>query len=512
MADPHLVLLHPPSTYDYGAEGRVYGLLASSIPSSARYEYFPIGFLSILEYLKRNGFSTRIVNLAAKTRRGGFRVDKLISSLRPMAFGIDFHWLVHVDGALHTCRMVKRFHPETPVIVGGLSASYYHKDVIRYPYVDYVLRGDSTEEPLLGLLRGIDCKGDLSKIPNLTWKRGGEIRVNPLSHLPETLDGVFDYRNLLSSVFRYRDLTGNLLTGVDWPVNFASMLLFCRGCTLRCPTCGGSNWALGRRKLALKEPATIAEELSAIQRFSPFYVALFGDIRQGDSNGLLEAIKRKRIRNSLGFELFWMAKREFFKEISRSCSRFQIRISPETYKESIRRLFGKDYDNEALEKTIRYALEFGAEKVWLFFMVGLPHQTRQHVRDTLESVRDLLDRFSKTFPRRIEVFISPLEPFIDPGSPAFESPSKYGYRLLFRSLEDHRKAVRSSTWRDVLNYETEAMSRAELVDVSYEAAIKMQELRRDFGLERNRVAARNIERWTKEKLTIRSSVASHQVC
>ncbi len=499
MADPHLILLHPPSTYDYHTHRRVYGLLAGSIPSSPLYEYFPLGFLSILEYLKRHGFSTRIVNLAAKAKSRRFRVGRFISSLNPQAFGIGFHWLVHANGALETCRMVKRHHPHTPVILGGLSASYYHEDLIKYPYVDYVLRGDSTEEPLLGLLRCIDGKGDLARVPNLTWKKGDDIRVNRLSYLPERLEAVFNYQNLLSSVFKFRDLTGNLLTGVDWPVNFASMLLFCRGCTLRCATCGGSNWALGRKKLALKEPETIAEELSVIQRFSPFYVALFGDIRQGDAEGLLRAIKRRKIRNSLGFELFWGADRGFLKRISECCSRFQIRISPETHNEEIRRSFGKSYDNESLEQTVRYALESGAEKVWLFFMVGLPHQSRTDVRGTLKYARALLERFGRSYPERIEVFISPLEPFIDPGSPAFRNPSRYGYRLLFRSLEDHRKAVKSPTWRDVLNYETPAMSREELVDVSYEAAIEMEELRRDFGLDKRREARQKIDRWTEEK-------------
>jgi hypothetical protein len=49
-------------------------------------------------------------------------------------------------------------HPDKPIIFGGLSSSYYHKDLIKYPQVDYVLRGDSVEEPLHRLLAKIKEK------------------------------------------------------------------------------------------------------------------------------------------------------------------------------------------------------------------------------------------------------------------------------------------------------------------------------------------------------------------
>ena len=48
--------------------------------------------------------------------------------------------------------MVKRHHPDTPIIFGGFSSTYFHEELIRYPFVDYVIRGDSAEEPLRQLM------------------------------------------------------------------------------------------------------------------------------------------------------------------------------------------------------------------------------------------------------------------------------------------------------------------------------------------------------------------------
>ncbi len=502
---PHLILLHPPSLYDFRQKRTNWGLIGGTIASSPIFEYFPIGFLSIMDFLERNGFSVRIVNLAVKMKgHPKFAVEKFIRGLDPMAFGLDLHWLVHAQGSLEVAKIVKRVHPQTPMILGGLSASYYHRDLIKYPFVDYVLRGDSTEGPLLELLRCIESGKSPHRVPNLTWKENDKTHTNPFSYLPEELHIMINYKSLLKSIFKYRDLRGNLLTGTRWPMKFASALITCRGCLLRCVTCGGSNWALGRKKIGQRSPQIIAKEMDIISHFSPFDIVLYGDIRMGNSEELLEAIRKKRVKNRVKYELFWGAKLEFLKKIGSATPRFVISLSPETHDERIRKFFGKNYSNESLEETIKNALKAGAAKVQLFFMIGLPHQTRKSVHQTIDYAETLLERYKKRYPQRIEPVIAPLEPFIDPGSPAFENPERYGYRLLFRSLEDHIEAITSPEWKLMLNYETESMSREEIVDVSYEAVMKMKELRLRFGLDRKGPAERRIKELEKERKEVKN--------
>ena len=61
---PDLVLLHPPSVYDFRQKTILYGPVSDLIPSSPVFEMYPIGFASIAEYLGRAGYQVRIVNLA----------------------------------------------------------------------------------------------------------------------------------------------------------------------------------------------------------------------------------------------------------------------------------------------------------------------------------------------------------------------------------------------------------------------------------------------------------------
>jgi predicted ATP-dependent protease len=78
--------------------------------------------------------------------------------------------------------------------------------------------------------------------------------------------------------------------------------------------------------------------------------------------------------------------------------------------------------------------------------------------------------------------IAPLAPFIDPGSAIFEDPQRYGYRLFYRTLAEHRQAMRQPSWQHCLNYETEWMTRADIVHATYDAAERLVALKARHGL------------------------------
>jgi len=152
----------------------------------------------------------------------------------------------------------------------------------------------------------------------------------------------------------------------------------------------------------------------------------------------------------------------------------------------VRKASGKYYSNEALENTISYALQAGCQRLDVFFMIGLPKQTPESVMDTIEYCNYLLNKFGKD--KRLSPFISPLAPFLDPGSPAFEHPQRYGYRLLFRTLEEHRQALMAPSWKYTLNYETEWMNRHQIAEVTYKAGLHLNRLKAKHGLIPNEVA------------------------
>jgi clorobiocin biosynthesis protein CloN6 len=100
-------------------------------------------------------------------------------------------------------------------------------------------------------------------------------------------------------------------------------------------------------------------------------------------------------------------------------------------------------------------------------MVGLPHQDYLSVMDTVEYSGELLRTFGDT--KSILPMIAPLAPFIDPGIRVFEEPELFGYRLFYRALREHRQAMLMPTWKLRLNYETEWLTRDDIVRASLTA-------------------------------------------
>jgi B12-binding domain/radical SAM domain protein len=492
-----LILLHAPSVYDFRKETILYGPVSDLIPPSPVFEMYPIGLTSIAEYLERAGYRVRIVNLAVRMLRDKrFDVEAFIKHLKAPVFGIDLHWMLHCHGAIEVAKIVKKWHPESKVIFGGFSSTYFYKELLQYPEIDYVLRGDSTEEPFRKLM---DCiinqKVELDKIPNLAWKdRQSKIHENPFSNIPTELDDVMfnHYGNVVRSVIKYRDLIG--YTPVkDWLRYPITAVLTCRGCTQNCIICGGSATAFkecyNRQKPVFRNPEAVIRDVRQISRFINGPIFILGDLRQAGedyASQILDLLQKNRVKNQFILELFYPASKDFLRRMSQACPGFCLEISPETHDPEIRKIIGRPYSTQQLEQTLGDALDVGCRRLDVFFMIGLPKQTPQSVMDTIDYCDHLLDKFKGD--KRLSLFISPLAPFLDPGSLGFEHPERYGYHVLFRTLEEHRQALASPSWKYSLNYETDWLTRQQIVDNSYEAILRLNQLRVKHGVISERLA------------------------
>lgn len=489
MSKPDLVLLHAPSNYDFRKRSIIYGPISDVVPSTPIFEMYPIGFISIAGHLEKGGVRTRIVNIANRMlTEPDFDVERFLSKLRPLAFGIDLHWLPHAQGSLELAKVVKKLHPSIPVIFGGLSATFFYEELIGYPQVDYVVRGDCTEEPVLQLMRRIKSKASVEDVPNLSWKdKNGVAHHNPLTWVLSDLNSVpLDYAYPVKSVIRYRSLSGMLPFNnwLDYPV---TAVFTCRGCTLNCHSCGGSRTAFKkvcrRDEVAYRSPALLADDIHSIQRYLRGPVFIIGDIRQagnGYDDELLRAMNRRGVNGPVVLELFSPAGNDFFRKVSRVIPHYNIQMSTESHDEEVRRAFGKGWRNVDVEETIRAAISNNCRRFDLFYMIGLPKQDRRSVMGTVDYMGGLLREYGKG--SVVHPHISPLAPFIDPGSQVFDRPEEYGYRLLFRSLEEHRQALISPAWSHMLSYETDWMTRQDIVDVTYEAAIGFNQEKAHYGV------------------------------
>ncbi|MFC1870186.1 TIGR04190 family B12-binding domain/radical SAM domain protein [Chloroflexota bacterium] len=490
MPHPDLVLLHPPSVYDFRQKTILTGPVSDQIPSSPVFEMYPIGFTSMAEYLERAGYRVRIVNLAVRMMNDrNFDVEKMIRRFNSPVFGIDLHWMVHCHGAIEIARIVKKYHPESKVLLGGFSSTYFYQELMQYPEIDYVLRGDSTEEPFRQLMDCIVNHRQPEAVPNLVWRDSqGQVRENHFSHVPTDLSNVMvgHYGNILRSVMKYRDLASYVpFKGwLDYPI---TAVVTCRGCTQNCVICGGSAAAFRhyhrREKPAFRSPEALVRDIRQIEQFSNGPIFILGDLRQpGEdyADEVFRQLQKNRVKNQLIFELFNPAPKEFLHQMSLCSTNFCLEWSPESHDPEVRMAAGRNFSTEAFEQTLGDALDAGCGRLDVFYMIGLPKQTPRSVTDTVDYCGYLWDRFQND--KRLFLFIAPLSPFIDPGSLGFEHPERYGYHILFRTLEEHRQALVAPSWKYALNYETDWMTREQIVETTYQAMIRLNLLKAEHGI------------------------------
>lgn len=502
-----LLLLHPPSVYDFRERLIIPSPMADLVPSGPFFEMFPIGFSFLGEYLERHGMKVRVVNLAARMlEQPGFDVERFISRQRPRAFGIGLHWMPHCHGAVEVARLCKRLHPGVPVIMGGYSASIFHRELMQYPEIDFVVRGDSGEEPLLRLMEALEAGASPSAVPNVTYRdpATAETVANPLGYVPEDLDHLgSNYLYMMRSAARYADLRGVRAFRGWWSYPVTAVLT-CKGCTNNCTFCGGSAWAMSscfaRRGVAVRSPEAVARDVEMISEITGAPIFVIGDILQpGDdyARELLGLLGRISPRNHIVLELFKPAPRWFFRDAGSHLPSFDLEISPESHDETVRLAAGKRYTNVEMEENIAWALQSGCGKVDVFFMVGLEGQTRASVMDTVEYCAGLLDRHGT----RVNPLIGPLAPFLDPGSLNHADAESHGYRVLLNSFEEYRSALLEPHWRDLLGYETKWMSRQEIVDATYEALLELNRVKRSRG-QVTVTYARAMERFLEDNVAL----------
>lgn len=481
-----VVLVHPPSIYDFRERAVFYGPISDVIPSSTVFEMYPVGFITLAAYLRRHGVSVRIVNLALRMMRSRrFRPERLLARLRPKLFGIDLHWLPHAQGGPRVAALLKRLHPDIPIVFGGISSSYYHRELVRDPAIDFVLRGSVTEPCLLELLRELEGERRFERVPNLTWKQDGEVRVNPASFVPHSIDEYdFDLGLLVRDVVRRLDFWTNVPFHSWWRHPITAVFTV-RGCERGCVTCGASNEAFARfmpgHHPLLRSPEAIGRQVRDLSRLTRAPIFLVGDLNDGGGNyaqGVVDALGRSGASNRLVFEFFQPPPEELLDRADALLPHWGAELSPESHHESVRARLGKArYTNEQLEDGIEAILARRCEQLDLFYMIGLPGQSYRHVMETVDAIEEVFRRFD----RRVSAFITPMGPFIDPGSVGFERPGEQGYRLRARTLAEHQALLEEDDWESILNYETDAMTRTEIVDATYDAAERLNGLKLRHG-------------------------------
>ena len=206
---------------------------------------------------------------------------------------------------------------------------------------------------------------------------------------------------------------------------------------------------------------------------------------------LLAVLKEPQLKiDRLSLDLLAPADEEFIKSIAGIGTPLTVHICPDTGSDAVRRRLGRHYTTAQLLKTIQLCHQYMIP-VTTFFSAVLAGETRSEMLETWELWDKISSLENISTARENSLGLGSGVPLggpimgpilLDPGSPAFDSPQKYGYKLLYRNLEEYIAGLSGPSWFQWLNYETAEMSKEAIAEMNMQSAAFAIEQHESYGL------------------------------
>lgn len=426
--------------------------------------YMPLGLPGLAEWLARHGRRAEIVHLGVEWLQDpAYRVVQDFEGAHLGAIGVGLYWHYQAHDAIEVARAMKASHPEAFVFLGGLTASYFAREILEaFEEVDAVVQGHA-ETAMMPLMEALDAGGGaaLGGVPHLLWRdtNGALVdnrrrRAPPAPTTPALDDLVFGDLSLLRHAEVYAATFGfplahSLEIGREANRRRQTMgrpffpLLVGRGCPWSCTFCGGNRDTLarvtGRRGVEWRAPERVIDDISRAAELGYRSMAVCFDptpAKDGYYVELFDRIRRARLGVDLYFEAWGLPTEAFIRAFRRAFPSpdSYVALSPDAGDERVRRLNKQPFYPDADLYDAVERLDAHGISVDVFYTLGLPGERLPEAMRTRDQMRDLAARFDNI--RRCMVWTVQLEP----GSPQFERPEAFGMVTDRRTFLDFHRA------------------------------------------------------------------------
>jgi hopanoid C-3 methylase len=245
----------------------------------------PLGLELVAQAARQAGHDVRLLDLQVSREE---EYLGLIGTWKPDAIGFSCNYLANVPEILDLAKATKARLPSTFILIGGHSASFVAKELLRHGdgAIDCVLRGEGESAIVLLLTALEENRKAVSAVPGAVSLEG----EGPPPSFVQDLDEVRPARDLVAHRHKY-------FIGVLDP---CASIEFTRGCPWDCSFC--SAWTFYGRSYRMRNTERVIEDLTRIREPNVFIVddVAFIQAKQGFEIG--EAIARKGIKKQYYLE------------------------------------------------------------------------------------------------------------------------------------------------------------------------------------------------------------------
>lgn len=361
-----VLLINPPRLI---SKGNIWKKIDRALP--------PLGLAYIASYLEKKGVGVLMLDLQVE-QISPMQLQSYLKEVKPDFIGIG-STTVEIDAALNIAKLAKEVFPQAKTVLGGVHPSIMADDVLSYPAVDFVIRGEG-EETLYELVSSFQ---NVSNILGLSYKENGNLRHNPARAVIEDLDTMPLPAYHLLPMDKYRPSLGN------YKRLPATSMIATRGCPGRCTFC---YTGISGKKTRVRSAKNLLDEIKLLQKdYKIKEISFYDDTFTAFKENVRELCERI-IREKNDITWSCMSRVDFVdEEILRLMKRagcHQIGYGVESASSEILKNIRKPIPIELTRKKIKLTKDAGID-VRAMFMLGNPGETEETLKETINFAIEL---------------------------------------------------------------------------------------------------------------------------
>ena len=355
------------------SQAAVYGNLMK--PS---YPHLGLGYIAAV--LEKAGHLVKIIDIDADrlTRQ------QFISDLTKEDYGIVGITATTptFNHAITLAEIVKE-HSQAFTVLGGIHVTVRPEESLKFDSVDFLIKGEG-ELTILDLINFLEKGGDIGSIDGLYYKNNGSIMKNKDRALIDNLDDLpFPARHLFNRLnYTYPDTLGKQ----------AMPIITSRGCPGCCAYCSSKS-LFGRKFRARSADNVLSEIEYLIKNFGVSEIHIWDDnfvTQKSRVFQIRDEIKKRKIRIKFAFPNAIRA--DYADEelllALKDMGTYSIAFGVDSGNQAILDKVHKHIKLKDTEKAFKLAKKMGLE-TWAFFMIGLPQETEDSIKETIDFAKKL---------------------------------------------------------------------------------------------------------------------------
>jgi len=406
-------MLNPPFTLKYSRYSR------SPATTKGGTIYYPIWLSYATGVLEKEGFNVKLLDAPARNHDLSFLI-KFAKKFKPdlTVIGTSTPSIINDVKVGETIKN----NIDTFILLVGTHPSALPEQTLKMSKkIDAIARKEY-DHTVKDLTYALEEGKNLKSVLGISYRKGKKIIYNPDRPFIENLDELPFVSSVYKKHLKIRDY---FFAAADYPM---VMIFTGRGCPFRCFFCNWPQVFLGRR-YRLRSPENVVAEFEYILKNLPEVkeIGIEDDTLTADLERARK-ICRLLIEKGIAKKIKWWANVRVNLDLKtmRLMKKAGCRLIIPGYESGVQEILNKTHKGITVEQSLKFAKN--AKKAGLLvhgcFIIGLPGETKETVKKTVEFAKKLNPDTAQFFPLMVY-----------PGTEAYEWAKKEGHL----STEDYSK-------------------------------------------------------------------------